>query len=221
MTAGGDMIETTQEAGRFGLIVLLGLDAIALVLSLTRQGTPSPYAVGNFFSYFTVQSNLMAIVLVAAMLGARDVWSRWPLFRGAVTSYLAMTAVVYECLLAANPLDLMSNLPDTVLHLVAPIALMIAWILEPPRRQTRCVSALWWLAFPLAYVAYTLIRGAVVHWYPYAFLNPALNGGYFRIAGWVAVLTLVAGAIVLAVNWLARVRVTRVTASKQRRERQE
>jgi hypothetical protein len=32
------------------------------------------------------------------------------------------------------------------------------------------------LVYPVVYVAYSLIRGRLVGWYPYPFLNPATSG---------------------------------------------
>ena len=32
--------------------------------------------------------------------------------------------------------------------------------------------------FPLLYLVYVLIRGSIIGWYPYPFLNPAQAGGY-------------------------------------------
>lgn len=39
----------------------------------------------------------------------------------------------------------------------------------------------WWLVFPLAYIAYTLGRGAVSRWYPYGFVD-ASTLGYSTVA---------------------------------------
>jgi hypothetical protein len=46
-----------------------------------------------------------------------------------------------------------------------------------------------WMAFPLAYVTYALIRGAIVNWYPYFFVNPHRHGGYLLVAGDCAAIT--------------------------------
>ena len=52
--------------------------------------------------------------------------------------------------------------------------------------------------FPLLYLAYVLIRGAVVDWYPYPFLNPARVGGY----GGVALHALGIAALFVVGGWL-------------------
>jgi hypothetical protein len=36
------------------------------------------------------------------------------------------------------------------------------------------------------YLAYVLIRGSQVGWYPYPFLNPARSGGYPSVVGYAA-----------------------------------
>lgn len=38
---------------------------------------------------------------------------------------------------------------------------------------------------PLLYLIYLLVRGAVVGWYPYPFLNPVAVGGYGVVSAYV------------------------------------
>jgi hypothetical protein len=57
------------------------------------------------------------------------------------------------------------------------------------------IDVLLWLIFPLAWLAFTLIRGAVDNWYPYPFLDPD-NGGYRSVAYHVA--AILAGLLVIA-----------------------
>jgi len=63
-----------------------------------------------------------------------------------------------------------------------------------------------WLLYPLAYLVYTLIRGAQVDWYPYPFLDVSRHGygGVLlncavMLVGFVAA----AWAFVAAGNWRA------------------
>lgn len=37
------------------------------------------------------------------------------------------------------------------------------------------------MIYPLTYLFYVLIRGALIGWYPYPFLNPANVGGYLGV----------------------------------------
>ena len=52
---------------------------------------------------------------------------------------------------------------------------------DRPVRRIGFRTALPWLGVPLVYVAYSLLRGPLVDWYPYPFLDPA-DGGYGRVA---------------------------------------
>jgi uncharacterized membrane protein len=59
-----------------------------------------------------------------------------------------------------------------------PIAAVLDWLYQPPKSNLALKQIQYWLIFPLAYLAYTLVRGAIVGWYPYPFLNSANVGGY-------------------------------------------
>jgi hypothetical protein len=57
------------------------------------------------------------------------------------------------------------------------------------------------MAYPLAYLAYSLIRGPIVDWYPYPFLDPDEVGGYAGVAAYcVAIAAGVLGFIWLIVT---------------------
>ena len=60
------------------------------------------------------------------------------------------------------------------------------------------MRALWWTAFPLTYAAYSLLRGPLVDWYPYGFLNPTTDGGWTKVAMYVVAIAVG----FLAVSWV-------------------
>jgi polyferredoxin len=93
---------------------------------------------------------------------------------------------------------------DFVVHKLFPLVVVIDWILDPPSTDIRLRDVAAWLAFPIIWVALTLVRGAADHWYPYPFLDPA-NGGYRSVAYHVGMI--VAGFLVIsgAVNALSDV----------------
>lgn len=146
------------------------------------------FSPANFFSFFTIQSNLFAaaILLVAGLRadqGGEDS-PTWDLVRGAATVYMATTGVVYGLLLSGYTDALQTPVPwvNNVLHRVMPLVLVLDWLLLPPAHRIPFRRALLWVVYPLAYLAYTLIRGPRVDWYPYPFLNPANVGGYAGVA---------------------------------------
>lgn len=136
----------------------------------------------NFFSFFTIQSNLFAAaVLFTGGLGlARSDERRWNLVRGAAVLYMFTTGVVYGLLLTGYQEALQTHIPwvDTTLHRVIPLVMVADWLLDPPGRPIRFREGLMWTLFPVAYLLYSLVRGPIVDWYPYPFLDPELVGGY-------------------------------------------
>jgi hypothetical protein len=151
----------------------------AIVVQLLHPDDPWAVA-ANFFSFFTIQSNLFAacVLIVVALRAAAPRSHRLDVVRGAATLYLLITGVVFALLLSNIPEDLQLTLPwvDTVLHQLAPILLVLDWLVDPPREWIAPRTALLWLGYPLAWVTYTLIRGAIVGWYPYPFIDVDAHG---------------------------------------------
>ena len=82
-------------AARLGFAVAV-IVAITYQFASLRQGLPT-FNPGNFFSFFTIQTNLLAIVMLALVVVIRPP-ERTVLFdavRGAVTLYIAITGVVF------------------------------------------------------------------------------------------------------------------------------
>lgn len=179
---------------------LLGLAAVAARFG-ERLGEPD-FSAANFFSYFTIESNLIAaVVLLVVGLGARagrPASERLDLWRGAATLYIATTGVVYSALLAGDA-DNLLRWTNIVLHYVMPVAVVVDWALDRPAWRIPFRRALAWLIYPVLFVVYTLIRGEIAGWYPYPFVDVA-ERGYPAVAATVAVL---AAALVAAIWALA------------------
>ena len=78
---------------------------------------------------------------------------------------------------------------------------VVDWLLDPPSGRISYRQAVLWLAYPLAWVAYTLIRGPIADWYPYPFLNPA-NGDYGTVALYCVAIFVGVSILCLAVTWI-------------------
>ncbi len=155
------------------------LTAVALVLNLINALPVPGFRVSNYFSYFTVLSNVFAavVLLVGGLVDPES--PRWQFVRGAATLCMTVTGVVYAALLANEPLGIVKPWINDVLHLFGPLLLLLDWLLNPPRSRLGYRAAASWLLIPLVYFGYTLIRGPLVgHWYPYPFVNPTRPGGY-------------------------------------------
>jgi hypothetical protein len=112
---------------------------------------------------------------------------------------MAMVGIIFSVLLAGLESDLIPWV-NFVVHYLMPVVIVLDWIFDPPRTRLGVRDALLWLAIPLAYVAYTLVRGSVVHWYPYPFLNVELHGASV-VAVYLGIMF--AGTVILAAGIVA------------------
>ena len=175
------MDRRTWIAGYRVLFALLTLIAIGYQF---LDGADNPdFRPLNFFSFFTIQSNLFAAAVLLS--GARRDGQAPPsptvdLVRGAAVLSLSLTGLVYGVLLAGYQEELQTTIPwvDTVLHRVMPLVMIADWLFDPPRTRIDLRRALPWLAYPVVYLVYSLVRGPFVDWYTYAFLDPDAAGGY-------------------------------------------
>lgn len=186
------MSDTTHRAIRLALASLL---AVALVSQLFIGMSNSDLTVVRFFSYFTVLSNTAAVVMLT-MLAARPGRDRslgFATFRGAVTVYMSVTFLVYVTILYPQLADVAVPEPwiDLSIHIVGPVLLILdyAFFRPPVRFPDRTIPI--WLIFPAAYLVYSLIRGPIVDWYPYPFLDPDGDNGYWGVALWSLVVLVV------------------------------
>lgn len=191
---------------RIGFSLLVAAALAVQIYNTLEQGR----SLLNFFSFFTIQSNIIAgvvllIVGVGTLLNA-EANRQFAFIRGAATLYMVITGIVFALLLAGLAERLQLTVPwvNMVLHYLIPIVMLVDWLLFPPKFKFSLRHTILWLAFPLAYLAYALIRGSIVNWYPYPFLDPPQ-------VGWVSVIvTSIAIAIGAAgLAWLLALRTQR------------
>jgi hypothetical protein len=163
-----------------GLRIAFALLALAAMTAQLVHGLDHPrFSVANFFSYFTIESNLIAAgVLIASGAAALRGLTGTPgldTWRGAATLYMTTTGLGYSLLLAGDN-DALLVWADVVVHYVMPVVLVADWLLDRPAEPIPLDRALAWMAFPTAFFAYTLVRGEIADWYPYPFLDVADRG---------------------------------------------
>ncbi len=146
----------------------------------------------NVFAFFTIQSNIL-VGVTSLWLAARPDASA-PVFRVARLMGLVgivVTGIVYHVALRAYlELDSWGLVADHLLHTVVPILAIVGWLLYGPRRLTSSAVASATVLYPVAWVTFTMIRGAAIHWYPYPFIDVD-RLGYLKVAAncvWVALL---------------------------------
>ncbi|CAN5243804.1 Pr6Pr family membrane protein [soil metagenome] len=165
----------------------------------------------NFFSFFTIDSNVLTIVvfLIGAVFLIRntDTEPRWfSLARGSVVAYMATTGIVYNLLLRGIELPQGSTLEwsNEVLHVVAPLLMILDWLFAPGRNRLEWKNIGIIVIFPIVWAAYTMVRGPFVfdavtgndYWYPYPFLNPVIAPqGYASVAFYVILIAAIIGGV--------------------------
>jgi hypothetical protein len=206
------VLQVRRSLGVFRLLVAM-LEIIAIIGNYQYVLGFRFFATANFFSYFTIQSAMMAVVvlLVAgafALLTPRD--PAWlGVVRTIVTVYVLVSGIVFGLIVAqASTRDYRVDVPwsDTLLHFVVPALAVIAWATDSVTAVNVRVpwsTVGWVLVYPSIWLAYTLVRGADVGWYPYFFLDEAQVEGPIGVALYCAlvlVIFLVLTAALVAVN---------------------
>ncbi len=166
--------------GLTALVVLVGL-VVQLVVSVRASGGHFTTVGGrlfNVFCFFTIQSNV--IVGVTSLLLAIDPHRSSTVFRvlrlDALIS-IAVTFVVFHIALAGlQDLHGGAAFADFMLHTASPILCVLGWALFGPRSPASIRVVLLTLIFPVAWLAFTLIRGPIVDFYPYPFLDVRDHG---------------------------------------------
>lgn len=193
---------TVLIGGRF-FFGLLTLVAVATQLTVHLG---MGYDVWNFFSYFTNLSNIFA-ALVLLISGYRVLIRKRPseiddATRGTATIAMAVVGLVFGALLAGE--DLGSLLPwvNFVVHYLIPVVMVVDWLFQPPRATLTTRHIWYWLLYPIGYLVYSLVRGALVNWYPYWFIDPTRAGGWGGVVVFALAISVGFLVVSLAMLWL-------------------
>ena len=206
-------------------VPVAALIVAAIVAQLERSlqvwhdnGTSVAFGITNFFSFFTIDSNVGTIVVLLIGAGfafARKVDPHWyTVFRVIVVTYMAVTGVVYNLLLRGVELPQGTTVEwsNEVLHVVACAYIVLDWFIAPGRTPLQWKTLRAIAIFPLVWVVYTMIRAPFTvsdnhgkAFYPYPFLNPALAPeGWFSVAFYIALITVVVLGFGAAAIWVSR-----------------
>lgn len=178
-------------------LLLAGLGAVAVIVlrvcfyrfDFDPQYYPVDYGRFNFFSFFTVQSNLYAafylLCLGCAVFGAKRAkrFAFHPMVRLTVTTYMLVTGAVYCSGIPMGmtpPLhwtDFYQQLLSVVQilhHMVMPVLMLLLFLLPPTDRRINKRALPVVGIYPLAYSLVSIARGALFRpqFYPYPFYRP-------------------------------------------------
>ena len=153
----------------------IGWFAVILQYWLVMKGDIGPGPVNrtiNFFSYFTILTNILAATaMTAAVLSPGTFFDRAAV-RTAIATYIIVVGVTYHLVLR----ELWSPqgwdwIADVSLHYVTPTLFALDWFVFVAKRPIAWSSARGVLVFPLVYMVWTLWHGSWSGFYPYPFVD--------------------------------------------------
>lgn len=155
--------------------ILASLVPIIGIIIMYKTGITGDYGL-NFFSYFTIQSNLIA----SFSLFVSGLDKKIDFIRGATVVYMLTTAIVFMVLFEKGQIyhNNYEILGDMLTHKITPLLVLLDLILNPFSHAISWKKSLAWISFPLIWLTYTFVRGALTGWYPYFFINPNLEPGW-------------------------------------------
>lgn len=188
------LVSNRYFAGTYRL--LLGLAILGSVAwQITDRMIHNVFRPQEYFVYFTVDTSILVglVLLVTAYFSfsGRPEPRAVTLVRMSLVCSYVVVGVVYNALLrglpaaAADAGYVWPTAPNEVLHVWAPILLVVEWLLFERQNAVSFKAGLWAWAYPFAWLGFTLVRGLIDGWWPYFFINPNDKGGVPGMLGYI------------------------------------
>jgi hypothetical protein len=199
--------------------VIAGLAGLVLQFCITipasmEAGRSLLGSIVFYFSFFTILTNIGAVLVHVSLLSPAG-YAWFPAFAGprvrtGVGVAISLGFIVYATVLARlwQPQGLFL-LCDILLHYVTPVLFVLWWLVAGADGRRQWSDIAWWMVYPLAYLAYALLRAPFAGEVPYPFLDIAKNGAASVAVSALATTALFIGLSVLAVyadNGIGRLR---------------
>jgi hypothetical protein len=159
------------------IVVLIAWFALVVQFIISIQaneakGQSLAFTLIQLISFFTILTNILAAKsLTIQLIATGSYWGRFfskPSVQTAITVYMAIVGLVYWAVLRNTwkPQGWF-KVADELLHTIDPLLFIIYWLIFVPKNSLVYKHVLNWLWYPLIYLVYILIRGAIYHRYPY------------------------------------------------------
>ena len=200
---------------RFGVarLLLATLGIVSLTGYFSYSLDVATFAITNFFTYFTVLSAIAAvIVLLAAGVTAvrRPEDPAWlDMARAMITTYILVSGVVYAIIVwqsASANYSIAVPWSSQILHFWIPTLALIDWIVDPFKARVPWRYLGWVIVFPIVWLVFTLVRGPIVGWYPYFFLDSRQVSGPAETVFYCAIIVVIITGISALLVALTRVK---------------
>ena len=199
-----------SPAARTGAAIIACVAAVTLATRLylrVQQSDGLLDALSYMSQYFTILTNTLTLLMMGWIALGRDLSPR---LVKTICIAIVLVGIVYHTLLAhlvsLSGLDLWA---DHGTHTFVPLLSGLWWISLAPKPGFRLGDIPMWVAWPLIYCAYILIRASFSGFYPYPFLNvPDIgwDGLAISVAGLVVAFVVVGLLMTGLGGWIRRSR---------------
>ena len=204
---------TTRTAFALARLGLAGAGFFALSGYFYYTLGVATFAIANFFSYFTVQSSIaaVAVIVTAAVVALRrPIDPAWlDMLRAMVTTYILVSGVVYGIIVwQSSGANYSIEVPwsSQLLHFVIPAFALIDWMVDPFKARLPWKYLGWAIVFPVFWLVFTLIRGPIVGWYPYFFLDARQVSGPGETVFYCLIIVVIITGIAALLTWITRLK---------------
>lgn len=170
-------------AAVFAALALL-LQAYLTISAAIVNGAGAFAGLVEYLGYFTILTNMFAALIFAAHGLAFNAPGVWRFLRrpqnltAAAASIMVVWSVYHFVLRKPGGLQGAQFWADLALHYIVPFFTVVFWWLTVPRRGISLMPASWptLMWYPLFYLAYVFVRGAILNSYPYFFIDVTTIG---------------------------------------------
>jgi len=157
---------------------VMGWFAVIMQFYLHMQNSPVPVGekILRFFGYFTIDTNILCALCLTfiALQGNSELgkFFRKATTVTALTVYISIVGITYNILLRNtwNPQG-MQKLVDELLHSVIPVYFVLFLFIFVPSGNLKWKNSFPWLIYPILYMIYAIVFGAITKFYPYPFVD--------------------------------------------------
>lgn len=187
----------------FYRIIFVGLSWVTMLINALIY---TNFFLVSFIS-FTMQTNLMVSVWWTLAI----IWHYKPeklkiisgLLKGAFTLYITVTFVIFALLLSIfyQPTGYAAFM-NLIVHYITPIAFIIDWLLTEKDIKYKWKYLLYFLSYPLCYLAFSQIYGTFTGNYLYYFLDPNALGvsAFILYILFLVIFFIAVGSLYIAIN---------------------
>lgn len=150
--------------------------AVRLYLRITEYDFSAFESTVQFFSYFTILTNLFVTLYCTNQLlkpteKNTSVLNK-PETLTALMVFILIVGLVYHIALKPiwNPEGIQMLLSE-IHHTFVPLGTFILWLISNDKKTIELKSLIKWLLYPIIYILFVLLRGSFSNFYPYPFLD--------------------------------------------------